>query len=177
MRLASVLTPFSDYNLQLAAQCGVTDVVTRYPGRELFDLVSVRDHARRFGLRLAAIEGHLPIESVKVGGSQRDVEIEEMKRLIRNMAAADIPICCYTFMAGTDWVRTRLDAKERGGALVTAFDQAEAERAAVSLRGEATRVSNDPISADELWQNLEHFLCELVPVAESSGVLLCMHPD
>ena len=32
MRLASVLTPLSDENLQLAAQCGVTDIVQRYPG-------------------------------------------------------------------------------------------------------------------------------------------------
>ncbi len=177
MRLASVLTPFSDYNLQLAAQCGVTDVVTRYPGRELADLVAVRDHARRFGLRLAAIEGYLPIENIKLGNSQAAAEIEEMKRLIGNLAAAEIPICCYNFMAGTDWVRTKLDVKERGGALVTAFDLADAERAAVSLTDEATRVANEPISAAELWRNLERFLRELVPVAESHGIFLCMHPD
>ncbi len=177
MRLASVLTPFSDYNLQLAAQCGVTDVVTRYPGRELADMVAVRDHARRFGLRLAAIEGSLPIENIKLGNAEATAEIEEMKRLIRNMAEAEIPICCYNFMAGTDWVRTRLDEPERGGALVTAFDLAEAERAAVSLTDEATRVANEPISAAELWRNLERFLRELVPVAESCGILLCMHPD
>jgi mannonate dehydratase len=177
MRLASVLTPFSDYNLQLAAQCGVTDVVTRYPGPELADLVAVRDHARRFGLRLAVIEGYLPIENIKLGNSRAAGEIEEMKRLIRNMAAADIPICCYNFMAGTDWVRTKLDVRERGGALVTAFDLADAERAAVSLTDEATRVANEPITADELWRNLERFLRELTPVAQSAGITLCMHPD
>jgi mannonate dehydratase len=177
MRLASVLTPFSDYNLQLASQCGVTDVVTRYPGRELADLVAVRDHALRFGLRLAAIEGYLPIENIKLGNAQAAAEIEEMKRLIRNLAEADIPICCYNFMAGTDWVRTKLDVPERGGALVTAFDLAEAERAAVSLTDEATRVAAEPITAAELWRSLERFLQELVPVAESCGILLCMHPD
>jgi mannonate dehydratase len=177
MRLASVLTPFSDYNLQLAAQCGVTDVVIRYAGTELADLLAVCDHARRFGLRVAAIEGYLPIENIKLGNARRDAEIEEMKRLMQNMAAAGVPICCYNFMAGTDWVRTKLDVPERGGALVTAFDLAEAERTAVSLTDEATRVANEPISAAELWRNLEHFLRELVPVAESAGVVLCMHPD
>jgi mannonate dehydratase len=142
---------------------------------------------------VAAIEGYLPIENIKLGNARRDGEIEEMKRLIRNMAAAGVPICCYNFMAGTDWVRTKLDAPERGGALVTAFDLAEAERAAVSLTDEATRVGQasslpdrqdacptvmaEPITAAELWRNLEHFLRELVPVAESAGVLLCMHPD
>ena len=34
MQLATVLTPMSDENLQLAAQCGVTDVVHRYPGSD-----------------------------------------------------------------------------------------------------------------------------------------------
>ena len=29
MRLATVLTPMSDENLELAVQCGVTDIVTR----------------------------------------------------------------------------------------------------------------------------------------------------
>jgi len=177
MRIASVLTPFSDYNLQLAAQCGVTDVVVRYPGRELTDLIAVREHAGRFGLRVSVIEGYLPIENIKLGNDCRDAEIEEMKRLIRHMAAAGIPICCYNWMAGTDWVRTRLDVPERGGALVTAFDLAEAERAAVSLTDEATPVAVQPIRAAELWRNLEYFLRELLPVAEAAGVTLCMHPD
>lgn len=30
---------------------------------------------------------------------------------------------------------------------------------------------------DELWRNLEQFLRLLVPVAEASGVTMCMHPD
>ena len=34
-----------------------------------------------------------------------------------------------------------------------------------------------PISAAELWENLEAFLTELVPVAEGAGVTLAMHPD
>lgn len=34
MQLATVLTPMSDENLQLAAQCGVTDVEHPYPGTD-----------------------------------------------------------------------------------------------------------------------------------------------
>jgi mannonate dehydratase len=176
MRLASVLTPFSDHNLQLAAQCGVSEVVTRYPGPELADLIKVRDHARRFGLRLSVLEGYLPIENIKLGNARRDAEIEEMKRLMRNMAAADIPICCYNFMAGTDWVRTQLDVKERGGALVTAFDIDQVKEA-MSLTDRADRVAAEPITAEALWANLEYFLRQVVPVAEKARVILAMHPD
>jgi mannonate dehydratase len=32
-------------------------------------------------------------------------------------------------------------------------------------------------STDELWRNLEQCLRLLVPVAEASGVTMCMHPD
>ena len=35
MKLASVLTPLSDENLTLAAQCGVDEVVARYLGPDL----------------------------------------------------------------------------------------------------------------------------------------------
>ena len=35
MQLATVLTPVTNENLQLAAQCGVTDLVHRYPGPDI----------------------------------------------------------------------------------------------------------------------------------------------
>ena len=56
MRLATVLTPMSDENLTLAAQCGVTDVVGRYPGTSLDDLLRMRDQIESFGMRLATVE-------------------------------------------------------------------------------------------------------------------------
>jgi len=176
MRLASVLTPMSEENLRWASQCGVSDIVARCPGEELSDLVEVKNRLAEFGLRLSVLEGGLPIEDIKRGGPRRDEEIAAMKRIVRNMAAAEIPICCYNFMAGTDWVRTRLDAPERGGALVTRFDIDQVE-AARSLTETADAVGEDRITAGELWANLERFLDEVLPVAEPSGVVLAMHPD
>jgi mannonate dehydratase len=84
-------------------------------------------------------------------------------------------------MAGTDWVRTRLDAPERGGAKVTGFDLSEAEKA-VSLNHSEDAITpqeigSETVDADALWKNLEDFLRELVPVAERAGVTLAMHPD
>jgi mannonate dehydratase len=176
MRLASVLTPLSDYNLQLAAQVGVTDIVTRCPGPDPAELAAVCERVRRFGLRVSVIEGYLPIENSILGNVRRDAEIEEMKGLLRSMAASGVHLCCYNWMAGTDWVRTRLDAPERGGALVTAFDLAEVERA-VSLTDEAERVGTERIEAAALWENLEYFLRAVLPEAEACGVTLAMHPD
>jgi mannonate dehydratase len=176
MRLASVLTPLSDYNLQLAAQVGVTDLTVRYPGPDPAELAATCERVARFGLRVSVVEGYLPIENLILGNDHREAEVEAMKALLRSMAACDVRLCCYNFMAGTDWVRTRLDAPERGGALVTAFDLAEVERA-VSLTDEAERVAAHRIDADTLWENLEYFLNSLLPTAEACGVTLAMHPD
>lgn len=176
MRLATVLTPMSEENLRLAAQCGVSDIVTRRPGPELEDVLAVKERVERFGLRLAALEGGLPIENIKLGNDRGDEDIEETKRLLRQMGEAGVPILCYNFMAGTDWVRTRLDAPERGGALVTAFNLAEA-KSAVSLRETAERLTEQRITSETLWANLRRFLEAVVPVAEESGVYLAMHPD
>ena len=180
MRLATVLTPLSDENLQLAAQCGVEDVVTRYPGPELGDLLAVKRRIESFGLKLPVIEGYLPFEQIKIGKDD-GTETLAMKTLIRQMGEAGVPILCYNFMAGTDWVRTQLAISERAGAKVTGFRLSEVEQAQLlthDASGPMPRSSlKTGITAGELWENLERFLNELIPVAEEAGVVLAMHPD
>ena len=175
MRLASVLTPLDQYNLTLAAQCGVQDITVRYPGPDFADLLRLQKQIEAHDMRLAIVEGYLPIERLKLGRDDGS-ELAAMKSLIGHMGKAGVPILCYNFMAGTDWVRTRLDAPERGGARVTEFNLQAAEHA-VSLSATASTIAADRISAEQLWANLERLLRELVPVAEECGVFLAMHPD
>ncbi len=175
MKLASVLTPLSETNMRLASQCGVEGVVIRYPGPTLEDLIAAKRRPEEFGLQVFAVEGYLPIEKIKVGTDHDGQELASMKQLIQHMGTVGIPLLCYNFMAGTDWVRTQLDAPERGGAKVTAFNLADAKRA-VSLNSQAV-IESTTIAAADLWNNLEKFLSEVIPVAEASGVTLTMHPD
>jgi mannonate dehydratase len=176
MKLASVLTPLNEENSRLAVQCGVEGVVVRYPGPTLEDVQAAKKKVEDHGLDLLAIEGFLPIEKIKMGTDHDGNELFAMKTLIRHMGQVDIPLLCYNFMSGTDWVRTRLDAPERGGAKVTAFNLEDAQQA-VSLSATTQLDSSATISAEELWKNLESFLQEVIPVAEESGVTLAMHPD
>lgn len=179
MRLATVLTPLSDENLQLAAQCGVTDIVHRYPGE---DAAALREATRRiasFGLKVSVVEGYLPIERIKLGIDDGR-ELERLKALVRRMAELDIRLLCYNFMAGTDWVRTRLNATERGGARTTAFDLAAADAAVRLGYAPADRRADElarSLTPAKLWDNLERLLNGLLPVAEDCGVVLAMHPD
>jgi mannonate dehydratase len=175
MRLATVLTPLSDENLQLAAQCGVSDVVARYPGPRLDDLQHLQSRVESFGLQLAVIEGGLPLENIKLGCDDGS-ELGALQRLIGHMGEAGVPLLCYNFMAGTDWVRTKLDVRERGGALVTAFNRADVPHA-VSLDGTSGTIAGGSIDAETLWGNLERLLHAIVPVAEKAGVTLAIHPD
>ena len=169
MRIAIVLTPTSDHHLQLASQVGVADVVIRFPGLEYSELADQKARIESFGLRVPVIEGYLPIEDIKLGGPQRDAEIEQMKTLIRNMGRAGIGLLCYNFIAGGDWARTSVDEKGRGGALVTGFD--------LTALPQAPSSKVDLPSADDLWENLDTFLERILPVAEECGVTLAMHPD
>ncbi|MCA9046194.1 MAG: mannonate dehydratase [Planctomycetaceae bacterium] len=175
MKLATVLTPLNVTNMCLAAQCGVEGVVSRYPGPRLEDVRDIKRKVNANGLELFSIEGYLPIENIKTGTDHDGSELAAMKSLIQHMGEVGIPILCYNFMSGTDWVRTRLDAPQRGGAKVTAFKLADAEQA-ISLNTHQA-ASASPLGGEELWANLERFLQEVVPVAEAAGVTLAMHPD
>ena len=175
MRLASVLTPLDEHHLKLAAQCGVEEITVRYPGPHLDALLRTKAQIERHGMKLGIVEGYLPIEKLKLGKDDGS-DLAAMKLLLQNMSEAEIPLLCYNFMAGTDWVRTKLDVKERGGALVTAFDLRDAEKA-MSLSATADQISGDTITAEALWTNLERMLAEVLPVAEKYGVTLVMHPD
>lgn len=174
MRLATVLTPIDDRNLTLAAQCGVTDLIARYYGPEVQALESLQAQAARYGMRIPVVEGYLPIERLKLGVDD-GTELAAMKTLIRQMGDRGVPLLCYNFMSGTDWVRTRLDAPARGGATVSEFRIADVAQA-VSLNTNSAP-SGPLVTADQLWANLDRFLNELLPSCEKAGVTLAMHPD
>ena len=89
MRLASVLTPLSDENLRLAAQCGVTDVVDRYPGPALADFQRLKARVESFGLRLAVIEGFAPMDNL-IFGRDDGTELAAMKNLLRHTRVAGV---------------------------------------------------------------------------------------
>lgn len=176
MKLASVLTPLSHENLTLAAQTGVEQIVVRYPGPDLTELDSIQARIESYGMRLGVVEGSLPIDNIKLGRDDGS-EMAEMKALIRHLGEIGVPMICYNFMAGTDWIRTSIDAPERGGAKVTAFDLTELESARIPGH-EPFRESLEPgAQGDQLWENLEAFLTEILPVAEDAGVIMAMHPD
>ena len=173
MRIALVLTPFNEENLQLAAQLGVDDIV-------YYNMLSMPDHPaelRRLrsqveahGLRLSVIEGGPAMDQIVLAKTGRDAQIESFKRSLDAMGQAGIPVLCYNFMP---WslrvVRTSYAAAERGGALTSAFDRDHFDN---------SRLTPDGVThAGQMWENLEYFLKRVVPAAEAAEVKLALHPD
>jgi mannonate dehydratase len=72
-------------------------------------------------------------------------------------------------MAGLGWYRTRADLPGRGGALLSEFDNR------VALQQGPTEWG--AIEESTLWSNLEYFLRAVMPVAESLGMQMALHPD
>ncbi|MFA5057268.1 MAG: mannonate dehydratase [Opitutaceae bacterium] len=173
MRIALVITPFNDSNLQLAAQLGVEEIVG-YDMNGMPDsveaLAGLRDRVARFGMEMNVIEGGPRMDRIVVPKEGRDAQIEEFKRSLDRMGRAGIKILCYNFMPwGLRVARTSYAAPERAGALTSAFNLDEFDDAKRSHEGET--------SAEQMWESLEYFLRRVVPAAEAAGVKLALHPD
>ncbi len=176
MRLASVLTPLSDENLTLAAQCGVEEIVLRYPGPDLAEIDRLQARVRSYGMEVGVVEGYLPIDRIKLG-TDDGTDLAAMISLVRHLGDRGIGLLCYNFMAGTDWIRTSVDAPERGGATTTAFCLRDLEHARIPGRPPFSAALEPGAKRPELWINLQRFLEAIVPVAEQAGVVMAMHPD
>lgn len=166
---------------EFARQLGIEWVQFNTPaiddsrGYWTYDALSeLKAGCERYGLVLRALE-NVPrtfMTDIMTGGRDRERQLDFYCTTIENVGRAGIPILGHHFMPTGVW-RTDMGAPGRGGALVSAFDEAEL------LRGNAVNGSKDDIaiSEEQLWSNYETFLERTLPVAEAAGVRLALHPD
>jgi mannonate dehydratase len=174
MKLAMLVNPFTERNLQLAAQVGVEEVVVPYPGLAPDALPDQAKRVEAFGMCLSVIERKLPHLKIIHNLEGRDEQIGDIKKLLRNMAEVGMKVLCYNWMPDEDWQRTSKDITERGGAKVTAFDLSQAGQENPT---DADGLPTVRTPADQLWDNLKRFLDEVLPTAEECKVRLALHPD
>ncbi len=179
MKLSMLLPPqYDERKWSLARQVGVNYAITKampsLSGRnapyDIKALKAIKSDFNQAGFFLYGLEGdQFDMSPIKLGLPGRDELIEKYQHMIRNMAALDIPMLCYNFMASVGWYRTRIDIPERGGAITSEFNVEDIRDKRVP---EAQRISEN-----KLWDNLFYFLDAIVPVAESEGIQLALHPD
>jgi len=160
-----------------------------WPRDKIVDLASLIDAA---GLSLAVIESIPVHEDIKLGRPTRDRLADQYAESVRHMGEVGIQVLCYNFMPIFDWTRTDLAMRQPDGSTVLAYDHAALSRIDLSrgtgdLPGWATAydaktlqallTAYNEVNAERLWENLEYFLQRVVPVAESAGVRMAIHPD
>ena len=177
MKISGIANPLTDVSLQLLKQVGVDDLVyydmSGMP-TELDELAAAKKQVENAGLRLAAVEAGPRIDRIVLGKPGRDQQIEEYKRGLIHMGKLGIEVLCYNFMpqVSTDAmvVRTATSFPERGGAETSQFRLSE-------VKDDTVPHSEGATTDEQMWENLEHFLKQVIPVAEAAGVKLAMHPD
>ncbi|MBR4611529.1 MAG: mannonate dehydratase [Kiritimatiellae bacterium] len=164
-----------DLTWDYALQCGVTHGVVRLPETPDFDPANrshwrtVVERFRAAGIRPLVVEP-LPNalhDHIKLGDALRDECIEKALAMFPIMEKFGFTTLCANFMAAIGWTRTSQDLPDRGGALVTGFDE-------TSFRAPP---GTPTIDDDKLWDNLAIFLRAAVPVAERHGIRIAIHPD
>ncbi|HYW37792.1 MAG TPA: mannonate dehydratase [Terriglobales bacterium] len=149
------------------------------------ELKTLRRGIEDAGLALAAIENLDPAHwyDILLDGPQRPQQIEKVKTIIRCLGDAGIPVLGYNFsLAG---VCGRVTAPLGRGHAITLGMDGPAEDVPIPngmvwnmvYDRDAPAGTLPSISHEELWQRLQRFLEEVLPVAEQSGVRLAAHPD
>ncbi|MEM7622160.1 MAG: mannonate dehydratase [Planctomycetota bacterium] len=174
----------------------VTSLGEKPPGEawaraEVSERVSLAEAA---GLGVSVIES-IPVgDPIKLGDAERDAHIDAWIASLEAVAACGIKTVCYNFMPVADWLRTELEHPLPDGSTALAHDDADLPAFKERLMsGDARELpawsgfSPDALrelearytatGEDGLWRNLEIFLQRVVPVAESLGVKLGVHPD
>jgi mannonate dehydratase len=201
-------------NLRFARQAGATAIVvhmadyrTDAPRHSTFDrdakmldvskaagalwsveeLCALRELVESEGLRLAALENFNPAlwHDVLLDGPKKAEQLAGACQMIRNMAAAGIPMFGYNFTIAGVWGMARIPCA-RGGALGEAFprEPGVAEQP-LPLGAVWNRVYDPsappgilPLSDPEIvWKRHAEFVRAVLPVAESVGLKLAAHPD
>ena len=159
-----------------------TDELWTY--EEMADLVR---RIRAHGLELAAIENFSPRfwSDILLDGPRRAEQIEGIKQLIVDAGRAGVPCIGYNFSIAGVWGWTR-GPFARAGAVSVGFDLSRIDPASPlpdgvlwNMRYRAAIPGAGPVSvsSQQIWERLEAFLREVVPVAERAGVRLAAHPD
>ncbi len=156
MQLAELFTPDEEHKIRLARQIGITHAIVTTTrvlgpvprGQYLDALRKVKKQFNDAGLIFAGTESHpVPAEKIKLGIDGRDEEIENYLAAIRALAELDVRLVCYNWMAGVGWFRTKTDVPGRGGALISEFDRAAAEKMGRRNGGRSARSGSGATSS------------------------------
>ena len=177
MKLTMVCDFKNKEELKLLNQLGIKYAI-HYNMNDLpesIDKISeITKYYSSFGLDLKIVESGPSLDKIVLGKDGAKQQIERYKKIISHLGRMGIEIIVYNFMPQISndamVVRTNYEAKTRGGATTSQFIFSH-------LSDKNMPHDEKPIDKERMWENLENFISEIVPVAEDSGITMAMHPD
>lgn len=180
---------------QIPTMSGIVSAVYDVPVGEIWpnsSILALKEQAEQNGLSFEVVESVPVHEDIKLGNKNADRYIDVYCENIRRLGKAGVKCICYNFMPVFDWLRSELELKHQDGSNGLAYvNQAVLSMnpltSELSLPGwdesytkeelRALLNAYSSISEEQLWENLEHFLKRMIPVAAECGVNMAIHPD
>jgi mannonate dehydratase len=162
-------------------------------------MLEYKKQADQYGLHLEVVESVNVHEDIKLGLPTRDLYIDNYKKTIEKLAQVGAKVICYNFMPVFDWIRTDLFKELEDGSTalfyekekVDSMDPMELVRK-INENPDYTMPGWEParlmhlssvfeaykqVTEEDLWNNLQYFLEQIIPVAEANDIKMAIHPD
>lgn len=162
-------------------------------------ILEVKKQAEKYGLNIDVVESVNVHEDIKLGRPTRDKYIENYKKTIEKLGKVGVKVICYNFMPVFDWTRTDLYKELEDGSTALYFDKEIVEK--MDPMELVDKIANNPdftmpgweperlaqlsasfeayknVTEEDLWNNLQYFLEQIIPVAEQNDIKMAIHPD
>ena len=171
----------TDEEIQVLSQLGVINVdqtpVEAWKDWTTDALVALKERWAKHGISLEML--HIPLGSRSAydneagaiflkPSDERDRQIDWMKETVRMAGEAGIRGLNYNI---TILGHLRTPSKTgRGGATVSTFELDKLDQSAAEFE-------DGPADEDEMWERINHWLQEIIPVAEEYKVQMACHPS
>ncbi|WP_025730435.1 mannonate dehydratase [Atopobacter phocae] len=180
----------------------VGTLLRKLPGEvwEIDEIKKLKQSVKDSGMDLLGIESVAVHDAIKAGTKDRDKYIKNYQQTIRNLAACDIRLICYSFKPIFGWAKTTLAYENEDKSYSLVYDEQVVENMDPSemyqlihsqskgfnLPGwEEERLKKfnhllnlyDGITRDDLFDNLKYFLEKIIPTCEEVRVKMAIHPD
>ncbi len=178
---------------QIPNMSGIVTAVYSVPVGEVWPLEEIEKLKKDIndkGLEMEVIESVPVHEDIKLRRGEYKRYIENYKENIRRLAKYGVKCICYNFMPVFDWTRSQLDKELEDGSrtLVYYKEQVDAlDPRKLALPGWDASYSPEQIrelidayqvqGEEGLWESLNYFIQEIMPVAVECDVNMAIHPD
>lgn len=184
-----------EYIKQIPTMDSIVTAIYDVPVGEVWSMEKINELKKTVetaGLNFDVIESVPVHEDIKLGLPSRDKYIENYKQNIINLGKAGVKVICYNFMPIFDWTRSQLDKELEDGSTALVYYKEQVDKmdpldGELSLPGWDSSYTKEDLNnlfeayskvgKEKLWDNLEYFIREIIPVAEDNDIKMAIHPD